>query len=183
MNFQSKTVIFVPGCMLCPFFQAVQNEKTLSWPSRIIPFLVEHRIGMIPLPCPEISYGGLAAGATRKSHNIRYYGKRPDFIEHCRLTAQPVVEQITELSQTSFRIIAVSGVEDSPTCAASRMFVHGKGNLKQQGIMIAAISAGLEQQGIVLTSSGANSNKGRLCIPLIGIDRRKPEKFLSGLAL
>ena len=178
MNLPNKSIAFVPGCMLCPCFQAVQNEKTMSWAQKIIPFFLENQIGLITMPCPEISFGGFLAGSERKPHNILYYRRQPGFVEHCQLLARPVVQQITEFYQAKFRIAAVVGIENSPTCAASRMFLYGVGTCKQQGIFLDAVSDGLAQHGISLVLPAGSTELAAGEIPLAGIDRSYPERFL-----
>ncbi len=156
MSLKNKRIVFAPGCMLCPSFQVDPSEKNMAWPKEIVPFLLQNNIGIIPMPCPEISFGGYIEGAARLPHGVTYYEKQIGFVEHCGLLGSNVAHQIHELSQAGFHILAVIGIERSPTCAASFLRTQ-KGTEKRQGIFMSVISRELEEM--------------RLNIPIVGINR------------
>lgn len=166
MNWNPKRVIFVPGCMLCPAFQAVLTEKNMSWQQEIINYLISRHIGIVQMPCPEASFQGYQEGTARGAHGISYYENLPGFQEHCAALGKTVAGQITELTQAGYSVMAIIGIEHSPTCAASYMYTN-HGTEKRQGIYINIIKNELS-----LTC---------LDIPFIGVNRRYPEKFLRNI--
>ena len=156
MNSNSRQVVFVPGCMMCPSFQADFSEKNRKWPKEIIPFLLEKDIGIISMPCPEISFGGFKNGAARLTHGIGYYEKLPGFIEYCKKLGHNTAWQIMELSEAGFCVLAIIGIERSPTCAASLLRTN-RGTIKRQGLFMKD----------VLDELTRNSFE----VPIIGINR------------
>lgn len=162
-----KTIAFVPGCMLCPDFQAVHAEKNMLWQQPIITYLVSRHIGIIQMPCPEASFQGYEKGAARGAHGVGYYEKLPGFCEHCAVLGKNVVKQAMELTQADYKIAAVIGIEHSPTCAASYMYTN-HGTEKRKGIYMQVIHAGFLQN--------------HLNIPIVGINRRYPEKFIRDIS-
>lgn len=166
MSWNPKYVVFVPGCMLCPSFQAVLEEKNMVWQQKIVDYLISRNIGMIQMPCPEASFQGYKKGVSRGAHGISYYEKLQGFREHCTALGKAVVEQIAELADAGFVVVAVIGIEHSPTCAASYMYTN-QGTEKRQGIYMNAINEGIARE--------------RLDISIIGINRRYPDKFIRDL--
>ena len=155
-NSNSKQIVFVPGCMMCPSFQADFSEKNRKWSKEIIPFLLEKDIGIIPMPCPEISFGGFKNGVARLPHGISYYEKLPGFIEYCEKLGHNTACQIIELSEAGFCVLAIIGIERSPTCAVSFLRTN-RGTIKRQGLFMKDVSD-------ELTRNSFN-------VPIIGINR------------
>lgn len=160
----SNKFIFVPGCMLCPTFQAVRSNKNRQWVQTIMPYLVEKEINVISMPCPEVTFGGIDMGMKRAPHGIKYYKELNGFESYCALLGKKVITQINELHQAGLEIIAIVGIEHSPTCAASYMYTR-EGTQKRQGLFVKNIYQTAEE----------------LNIPIIGINRNYPNKFLSEL--
>ncbi len=167
MNWNLRQVVFVPGCMLCPAFQAALAEKNTLWQQPIITYLVSRQIGIIQMPCPEASFRGYENGTARAAHGIGYYEKLCGFCEHCAVLGESVVRQAIELTQAGYTVIAVIGIEHSPTCAASYMYTN-RGMEKRKGIYMSMLSEGFRQN--------------QLNIPTVGINRRYPGKFIRDIS-
>ena len=101
------------------------------------------------MPCPEIKYEGIYRLPASKSHydNDRYR-------EICRSIADEVVSFITELLENGYDVIAILGVEGSPSCAV-RYVTIGKRRVRDVGIFIEELMRRLDREG--------------LNIPIIGI--------------
>lgn len=167
MSWSDRKVVFVPGCVLCPAFQADFADKNLVWQRNIIDFLVDKYLGIYQMPCPEASFGSYKEGILRGKHGINYYEKLPNFSQHCKRLGQEVVSEIRKLTVAEYVIVAIIGIEHSPTCAASYMRTS-HGMEKRKGIYISAIEEGIVQEN--------------LDIPIIGINRRYPDKFMRNMS-
>lgn len=165
-NWNNKKVVFVSGCTLCPYFQAVCSDKNMKWQIQLLNTIIKNDIGIIQMPCPEASFGGYKNGTIRKPHGVDYYEKLEGFKEHCNALSQMTVEQIKELLQADYCIIAIIGIEHSPTCAANYMYTH-HGMMKRKGIFLSAIYEGLISSSIE--------------IPILGINRSYPDKCIQEL--
>lgn len=168
MSSTNNRIVFVPGCLLCPSFQAVKSDDNLAWSKKIVPFFLENGIEIIAMPCPEVTFKGYHEGVSRLPHGIDYYEKKEGFAEHCERLGMFVLNQIDELSQAGYDIVAIVGIEHSPTCAVNYMYTH-HGTLKRRGIFLSAIDKALVRL--------------HLEIPIMGINRRFPNKFIRELSL
>lgn len=167
MNCYNKNILFVPGCLLCPLYQADASEKNLSWARGLREMLALQEINLIQLPCPEASFGGYDAGLKRKPRGLKYYSELPGFQEHCSDLAGRVVKQICELRLGGKRVIAIVGIEHSPTCAVNYIYTN-KGTIRHKGIFFQEIDMLLLRAGVE--------------VPFVGINRRFYRKSTAELA-
>jgi len=78
----------------------------------IVNFLIKHDVGMVQMPCPEAMYEGLS----RKTRTKEQYAT-PRFKSLCRRIARSTARLIQEYLRNGVRVLAVLGVEGSPSCA------------------------------------------------------------------
>ena len=86
----------------------------------------EHDVNIVQLPCPEM----LGEGLIREPHDATYY-EREDFIEKCRGLARVQADIIEQFAKGNFSIVALLGIERSPSCSLGRVRrngVVGEGN-------------------------------------------------------
>ncbi len=164
MSAPSDTIVFVPACLLCPSYMAKSNKEETQWRKIILSYLTENDYSIIPLPCPEASFSHPKAGLRRTPHTIRFYEKLEGFPEYCAILAEQAAKQIEELTANGFKVDAILGLENSPTCSVDRMFIWGEGSVKKRGIFIEKLTAALRIRDII--------------IPFLGINRRKAEKTI-----
>lgn len=164
MNLNHKNIIFVPGCLLCPSYQANFNEKNQCWNQEILAFLYTNQIELVQMPCPESSFDNKDCGIARKPHGLQFYETLPGFNEHCLSLCTNVVAEIYNFGMHGYRILAIIGIEHSPTCSVSYMYTH-LGTIHRSGIFIGNIMDALDN---------ANIN-----VPFIGINRRFPQKAIA----
>lgn len=167
MNWKDRKIVFVPGCVLCPAFQASLEDKNLVWQQTVIEFLVNRRLGILQMPCPEASFCSYQDGVSRGTHGIGYYERLLGFSEHCSELGQEVVRKIKELTIAGYEVVAVIGIEHSPTCAVNYMYTN-HGMEKRKGIYISVIRDRLVQEC--------------LNIPIVGVNRRYPDKFMRDMS-
>lgn len=135
MNSCHKKVVFVPGCLFAPELQACKKEKNWDWAYLWMEFLCKSGCNIIQMPCPESSFECSLCGLGRKPHGVGFYEKLPGFCEHCVVLSEKVVWEILEFKKNGYDILAILGIEHSPTCAANYMYTH-QGMVKRSGIFM-----------------------------------------------
>ena len=79
--------------------------------NEIVDVIRKHEVGIIQMPCPELTYTGLL----RPSETKKQYDT-PAYRKYCRQIASSTAHQIEEYVRNGFKVLAVLGVEGSPTC-------------------------------------------------------------------
>lgn len=155
---RSKKFVFIPFCLICQAFQA-QGIVRFGFSSVITPILEEllkHDINIIQMPCPESRLGGYEQGLRRPPKGINKYNTS-EFRALCDREAFNVVEIIKAIRANNFEVVAILGIEYSPSCAISLQYSE-RGTFHQPGIFIEQLKTKLEKEEIT--------------IPFIGINRR-----------
>lgn len=164
-SFQDK-IIFVPSCLLCTLLMAKKPTPNMTWHNEIISFLNDRNYSIIQMPCPEASFPNYKNGLKRSPHGIKYYEELSGFSEYCFELGRQVVSQIDAFHDNGFTVVAILGIEHSPTCAASYLYTH-HGTQKRQGIFIKYMAEMIKERPYD--------------IPIIGINRRYPNKAIQSL--
>jgi len=111
---RNRRVVFLAHCLLN------SNAKVdgLSLYPGVLKSAVESYIndgiGIIQLPCPEITYGGLKRwGQCRDQYD------HPKFRKHCREILEPYVDQMAEYLKCGYNIEGIVGIDRSPNCGVN----------------------------------------------------------------
>lgn len=111
-----KKIIILSHCFL--------NEKSkvkkhvINPPANIgeiLKILLDNEIGMIQLPCPELTCYGL-----RRWGHVKEQFDTPHYRKHCRKSFEIYLEQIQDYIKNGYEIIAIVGIEGSPSCGINR---------------------------------------------------------------
>ncbi len=111
-NAGAHKIIILAHCVLN------QNARVMGLACRravveeIVDFLARHNVGIVQLPCPEIRAEGLG----RKSQTKSQYDT-PRFRSLCRQIARSTAKVIQEYLRNGVKVIAVLGIDGSPSCA------------------------------------------------------------------
>jgi predicted secreted protein len=146
---RSGKVVLVAYCILN------QNSRVLGlarYPAvipEIVDTLTRHNIGIIQMPCPEIAFAGLKRAAQTKEQ----YDK-PKFRKYCRQIAISLADQVQEYLQNDVKVVAVLGVEGSPSCGVS----------EASGILMEELKAELEQRSILVPFHELDFKEIRACV-------------------
>jgi len=108
---RSRKIVVVAHCILN---QNSRVQGIAYYPgmiNEIVDVLRKYEVGIIQMPCPELTYAGLL----RPSQTKEQYDT-PAYRRHCRQIASSTANQIQEYMRNGFKILAILGVEDSPTC-------------------------------------------------------------------
>lgn len=162
MSNRSKKFVFVPFCLLAQAYQA-QGIVKYEWKSSIKPFvelLINNDINIIQMPCCEATFND---SLIREPKGISKYNTDL-FNKHCMDKAEVVVKQIKDLVNSNYQVLAVLGIEQSPSCCVNYIYTN-KGMENRKGLFIEKVYDGVKD----------------LDIPFIGINRKYINKSLKEL--
>jgi len=165
-------ILVLSHCILNQATRWWQKGKPLSKNLGInidfLRLLSDLRIGVIQMPCPEFTF----RGNPRPPRTRDEYLNLPGFLEHCmRLadeTAKSLKNFVDNACEPSIKILAIIGVERSPTCGVKNTPV-GTGMDKRYE----------NRKGIFIELLLKSLRKLNLEIPVVGIDLNKPEEFFN----
>lgn len=159
---RSKYFVFVPFCLMAQSYQAEGLVK-YEWKASIKPFMelfINEDINIIQMPCAEASFNN---SLRRKPQGITKYNTK-EFNEHCNTLAASVAANIEEIIKSRYQVIAILGIEQSPSCCVNYIYTN-KGMEKRQGLFMEKL----------------NNKIAYLNIPIIGINRKFINKSLNEL--
>ena len=162
MDNRSKKFIFIPFCLMAQAYQA-QGIVKYEWKSSIRPFMdliLDHDINIIQMPCAETEFKN---SLIREPKGITKYNTK-EFNEHCKTLANKVTNQIKNLIESNYEIVAILGIEQSPSCCVNYIYTN-KGMEKRMGLFMQELY----------------KNTKELNIPIIGINRKYINKSLTEL--
>lgn len=162
MDNRSKKFIFIPFCLIAQAYQA-QGIVKYEWKSSIRPFIdliLDHDINIIQMPCAETEFKN---SLIREPKGITKYNTK-EFNEHCKTLANKVTNQIKNLIESNYEIVAILGIEQSPSCCVNYIYTN-KGMEKRMGLFMQELY----------------ENTKELNIPIIGINRKYINKSLTEL--
>lgn len=126
---------------------------------------IKEGIGIIQLPCPEMTYLGCQRWGMSKNQY-----DNPSFRRHCRNIVLPIVEQLEDYQKNGYIIEGIIGVNGSPSCGVS-LVTYGyqggmidlaeeqKDNLQEanaKGIMIEELSKLLKEHNLEVEFESIN---------------------------
>lgn len=159
---RSKRFVLVPFCLLAQAYQA-QGLVKYEWKGSIKPFvevLLKNDINIIQMPCAESFYND---ELIRKPKGISKYDT-PEFNKHCEELAERVNHQIRNIIDGGYQVVAILGIEQSPTCCVNYIYTN-KGMEKRKGLFMDKLFNKISD----------------LDIPIIGINRKYIRKSLEQL--
>ena len=163
---RSKKIIITAHCLLN---QNSISDGTADLPSqfdKIVNLLMDNKIGVIQLPCPEL----LCLGLARRDENgakselllentrIRSLMEEKENREQLRIKAQEIVKQLEEYKKYEFEIIGILGINRSPSCGVETTTIDGC-EIKGQGVFMEILKEELERKGIEIKMIGIKTSK------------------------
>jgi len=142
---RSRKIVVVAHCILN------QNSRVLGiayYPgmiNEIVDVLRKYEVGIVQMPCPELTYAGLLRG----SQTIEQYDT-PAFRRHCRQIASGIADQVKEYSRNGFKVLAVLGVDGSPTCGVGE---------NSQGILMEELLSELKERKVAVPMKGVGHKR------------------------
>jgi len=135
---RSGKIALVAHCILNQNSRVLGLAERSSVIAEIVEFLMHHEIGIIQMPCPELSYAGLL----RESQTKEQYNN-VKFRKHCRKTAEDLANQVQEYEKYGIKLKLVIGVTGSPSCG-----INETSKAKDSGILIQELRFALNQRRI-----------------------------------
>jgi len=164
---RGRKIVVVAHCVLnqnsrvlgIAYYRAMINE--------IVDVLRKCEVGVIQMPCPELTYAGLL----RWSQTKEQYDT-PAFRRHCRQFASHIADQVEEYLRNGFKVLAILGVDGSPTCGVEETSVGYKGGYppnvapiqeadftKAPGIFIEELQSELKERKITVPMKGVRHTR------------------------
>ena len=150
---RSKKVVFIPFCLLAQGLRAEGIVK--KFPATVKPvvnLLEEYQVNLIQMPCPEIEYEGIKrkpAGKAKYDNEI--------YRNICRKYANQITSFIENLIENEYEILAILGIEKSPSCAINYLFEKGR-MVRGKGVYMEELKKNLEERNINIPFLGININ-------------------------
>ena len=111
-----------------------QGIVKYQWKSSIKPFmqlLLDNDINIIQMPYAEAEFGNQLV---REPKGIGKYNTK-EFNEHCENIALKVEKQIRQILSSNYEIIAILGIEQSPSCCVNYIYTN-HGMEKRKGLFM-----------------------------------------------
>ncbi len=119
---RSGKIILVAHCILNQNSRVFGLARFPGMINEIINVLKERNVGILQMPCPELLFAGL----NRWSRTKEQYDT-PIFRRYCRKLAITLVDQIEEYLKNEIKILAILGIDGSPTCGVNETSKGFKG--------------------------------------------------------
>lgn len=158
---RSKRIVLVSHCILN---QNSISDGTADFPgtnASIVKLLMESNVGIIQLPCPELSCLGLDRGDV-------HGGERDVIVENTRIRRQMETERSTEIIQhlvdqilfqikeyikNGFSILGIIGINRSPSCGIQTTSKNNQ-EVIGEGVFMERLKQELGKNGIHLDMVG-----------------------------
>lgn len=160
-DYRSKKVVLVSHCILN---QNAISDGTADYPATnesVLNLLIQSKVGMIQMPCPETLCLGLDRGDTHgaerevvvENTRIRYELGQDKSIEKLNSLADQIVFQVEEYVKNGFSVAGVIGINRSPSCGVNTTSKNNK-EVNGEGVFIERLRNKLKEKGININMIG-----------------------------
>ena len=159
---RSKKFVFLPFCVLAQAYQA-QGIVKYDWKGTIKPIvklLIDNDINIVQMPCSESTFNN---NLVRNPMGISKYDT-DEFNKHCDALAQEVASQIETIIKSGYEVIAILGIEQSPSCCVNYIYTNN-GTENRKGLFMEKLYDKIKDYNI----------------PIIGVNRKYINKSLKEL--
>ena len=115
-DLRSRKVIFLAHCLLNQNSVVVGSAKRAGPVAEVLEGLIERGVGIVQLPCPEITHYGL-----RRFWAVKEQYNNPGFRSHCKELATRIEQMISEYQRNGYAVVALVGIKGSPSCGISEV--------------------------------------------------------------
>lgn len=163
---RSKKIILVSHCILN---QNSISDGTADYPGTvesILKLLIQSKVGIIQMPCPELLCLGLDRGDVHggerdvvvENTRIRKNIENPNSIEIINNLVNQIVFQIEEYTRNGFTVIGIIGVNRSPSCGINTTSKNNK-EVDGTGVFIEILREALEKKNISIHMIGIKTTE------------------------
>jgi len=158
---RSKKVILVAHCVIN---QNAKLDQCAHYPGtirEISDILIKSDVGIIQMPCPELSYLGLDRevdkneSSTVESEDTRIAQRMLEEKGQviCHEIVKNLTYQIQQYKKNGFKVLGILGINGSPTCGVESTWSNNQ-EIKGQGVFIKMLIDELNRYGISLPITG-----------------------------
>jgi len=168
---RSGRIAIVVHCILNQNSRVLGLAERSSMITEIVEILMCKKIGILQMPCPELTY----AGVSRQPQTKDQYDTIM-FRSHCRKIAKEIVGQIQDYEKCGISTEIVIGVDGSPSCGVNET---SKGStcenmsknekVESSGILIEELRFALKEREISIPFYGIQYE--RLSEDLVNIEK------------
>ena len=163
---RSKKIILVSHCILN---QNSISDGTAGYPStneNVLKLLIQSKVGIIQMPCPEMICLGLDRGDIHggerevvvENTRIRHNLENPTSIEVINNLANQIIFQIEEYIQNGFIVLGIIGINRSPSCGVNTTSKNNQ-EVYGEGIFIEILREALEKKSISIDMIGIKASE------------------------
>ena len=164
---RSKKVIFLAHCLLN---QNAISDGTAVCPAafgELIQLLLDHEVGIVQMPCPELCCLGLDRGdvhgaerpVVEENTRIRRAMEKDGPRQKREALADLVAEQVQEYHKHGFQVLGIVGANRSPNCGVETTSDFDR-EVEGRGAFMDAIAQQLEAAGISVPMLGLKGSDG-----------------------
>ena len=164
---RSKKVIFLAHCLLN---QNAISDGTAVCPAafgELIQLLLDHEVGVVQMPCPELCCLGLDRGdvhgadrpVVEENTRIRRAMEKDGPRQKREALADLVAEQVQEYHKHGFQVLGIVGANRSPNCGVETTSDFDR-EVEGRGAFMEAIAQRLEAAGISVPMLGLKRPDG-----------------------
>ena len=164
---RSKRVIFLAHCLLN---QNAISDGTAVCPAafgELIQLLLDHEVGVVQMPCPELCCLGLDRGdvhgadrpVVEENTRIRRAMEKDGPRQKREALADLVAEQVQEYHKHGFQVLGIVGANRSPNCGVETTSDFDR-EVEGRGAFMEAIAQRLEAAGISVPMLGLKRPDG-----------------------
>lgn len=174
---ETKRVVILSHCVLN------EHSKVKSWKEdennkeyNLIDFLTilsKNNIGIVQLPCPEMTCYGL-----KRWGHVKEQFDHPHYRKLCRSLFEPILDQIIEYRANGVEVLSLVGIYGSPTCGVNKTCIGQWGgeigsNPDLQGTI--GNVYGIDDMGILIEEIKKIFKDNDLDIPMIDYNKNNLE--------
>jgi predicted secreted protein len=175
-----EKIIILPHCFLNEKSKVKKHGINPSADiGQILKILLDNQIGMVQLPCPELMCYGL-----KRWGHVKEQFDTPHYRKLCRQSFDIYLEQIQEYIKNNYEIIAIVGIEGSPSCGVYRTCSGEWGgefssntNLSKTLETIKMI----ESKGVFIEEIDNTLKENNINIPFVDFNKNNIEEFMDTL--
>jgi predicted secreted protein len=165
---RNRKVILLSHCILncnskvegCSVYKGAMGE--------IIKAIVDSGIGILQLPCPELTaYGVKRWGHVKDQFDTPYYRR------HCRNLFVPYLEQLQDYINNGYKIVGLLGIDGSPSCGINKTCTGKWGGEFSGNPDMASILKAVEMaaaRGVFIEELESLLMSNNISMPFMGID-------------
>lgn len=163
---RSKKIVLVSHCILN---QNSISDGTADYPGTnesILKLLMESKVGIVQMPCPELLCLGLDRGdihggeryVVEENTRIRKNLQKQNSMEKINNLVNQVVFQIEEYIGNGFKVLGIIGINRSPSCGIDTTSKDNK-EADGQGVFVEALKKALEKKDIRIDMIGIKASE------------------------